>query len=137
VAHDTRDEVIDYVRHWSGRTELPAKQLVKWMGMGMSKYHDWKKRYGQVHEHNGWSPATTGWKPGNAGRLWPSNWEHPLEGYRRLTYMLLDADREQAGKPQRSGISAAFSTPRALAYRHQLHQRLRHFLLPAQRAGRL
>jgi hypothetical protein len=56
VAHDTRDEVIDYVRHWSGRTELPAKQLVKWMGMGMSKYHDWKKRYGQVHEHNGLVP---------------------------------------------------------------------------------
>jgi hypothetical protein len=53
VARDTRDKVIDYVRHWSGRTELPAKQLVKWMGMGMSKYHDWKKRYGQVNEQNG------------------------------------------------------------------------------------
>ena len=47
-----RDEVVDYVRKWSERTELLAKQLVKWIGVGMSKFYDWRERYGQVNEHN-------------------------------------------------------------------------------------
>ena len=44
VAHDTRDEVIDYVRRWSDRTKLPAKRLVQWIGLAMSKYYEWKRR---------------------------------------------------------------------------------------------
>ena len=52
VTHDVRDEVVDYVGKWSGRTELPATRLVKWIGVGMSKFHDWRARYGKVNEHN-------------------------------------------------------------------------------------
>ena len=42
VTHDVRDEVVDYVGKWSGRAELPAKQLVRWIGVGMSKFHEWR-----------------------------------------------------------------------------------------------
>ena len=52
MTHDVRDEVVDYVGKWSGRTELPAKQLVRWIGVGMSKFYDWRQRYGKVNEHN-------------------------------------------------------------------------------------
>ena len=52
MPHDTRDEVVDYVGKWSGRTELSAKQLVRWIGVGMSKFYDWRQRYGKVNEHN-------------------------------------------------------------------------------------
>ena len=31
VAHDIRDEVVDFVRHWSERIELPAKRLLGWI----------------------------------------------------------------------------------------------------------
>jgi putative transposase len=58
----------------------------------VSKFHDWRKRYGKVNEHNGWIPRD--W--------WLEDWEkqaiiefhdkNPLEGYRRLTFMMLDAD---------------------------------------------
>jgi putative transposase len=92
VTHDVRDEVVDYVNKWSQRTELPAMRLVKWIGVGMSKFHDWRKRYGKVNEHNALVPRDH----------WLESWEreailtfyaqHPLEGYRRLTYMMLDAD---------------------------------------------
>lgn len=92
VTHDIRDEIVDYVQRWSGRTELPAKRLVQWIGLGMSKYYDWKRRYGQVNEHHRLMPRDH----------WLEGWErkailafhaaHPLEGYRRLTYMLMDAD---------------------------------------------
>ncbi len=67
-------------------------RLVKWMGVGMSKFYDWRERYGKVNEHNALVPRDH----------WLESWEreailtfyaqHPLEGYRRLTYMMMDAD---------------------------------------------
>ena len=29
-----------------------AKHLVRWIGVGMSKFYDWRARYGKVNEHN-------------------------------------------------------------------------------------
>ena len=87
-----RDAVIDYVGYWSGRTALPAGRLVEWVGIGRNKYHTWKSRYGKVNEHNARVPRDH----------WLADWEkqaivayrcqHPCEGYRRLTYMMMDAD---------------------------------------------
>jgi putative transposase len=58
----------------------------------VSKFHDWRKRYGRVNEHNGWIPRD--W--------WLEDWEkqaiiefhdkNPLEGYCRLTFIMLDAE---------------------------------------------
>ena len=90
---DTRDEIVDYVRRWSVRTELPAKRLVQWIGLGMSKYHDWKQRYGQVNEHNGLVPRDHWLEAWEREAILAFHAQHPLEGYRRLTYMLMDADR--------------------------------------------
>ena len=71
---------------------MPAKTLLGWLGLATSKFHDWKKRYGSVNEHNGKIPRD----------FWLEDWEkqaildfhdrHPLEGYRRLTFMMLDDD---------------------------------------------
>lgn len=96
VTHDTRDEIVDYVRRWSDRTELPAKRLVQWIGLGMSKYHDWKQRYGQVNEHNGLVPRDHWLEAWEREAILAFHAQHPLEGYRRLTYMLMDADRVAA-----------------------------------------
>jgi transposase InsO family protein len=66
--------------------------MVQWIGITRSKYYDWRSRYGRVNEHNTWIPRD----------FWLEDWEkqaiidyyfnHPLEGYRRLTYMMMDAD---------------------------------------------
>ena len=63
---------MDFVRRWSEKTEIGAGR--------------------KVNEHNGWVPRD----------FWLENWEkqaiigfhlkNPLEGYRRLTFMMLDAD---------------------------------------------
>jgi transposase InsO family protein len=60
--------------------------------LATSKYHQWKDRYGQANEHNGQLPRD--W--------WLEDWEkreilayqerHPLDGYRRLAFMMLDDD---------------------------------------------
>lgn len=56
LAHDSCDQVIDYVNYWNGHAEIPAKQIVAWLGIGGSKYIDWKKRCGKAIEHNGAIP---------------------------------------------------------------------------------
>ena len=87
-----RDEVVDYVGKWSGRTELPAKQLVRWIGVGMSKFYDWRTRYGKVNEHNALVPRDHWLQAWERQAIVAFHAEHPLEGYRRLTYMMMDAD---------------------------------------------
>lgn len=47
-----RNQIVDYVRCWSTRTELPAKRLIEWLGIGQSRFYDGKKRYGKVIEHD-------------------------------------------------------------------------------------
>ena len=89
---DVRDNVIDYVGYWTDRTGLPATCLVGWVGIGRGKFYQWRKRYGKANEHNAWIPRD----------FWLEQWErdaitdyfrkHPTEGYRRLTYMMMDAD---------------------------------------------
>ncbi len=87
-----RDQIVDFVRRWSEASEIGTGQFVKWLGVTASKFYDWRERYGRVNEHNGWVPRD----------FWLEDWEkqailefhlkNPLEGYRRLTFMMLDAD---------------------------------------------
>jgi transposase InsO family protein len=83
---------VDYVQAWSEKSEFPARRLIAWLGIARSKFYTWRERYGQVNEHNAWVPRDH----------WLEDWEkkaivdfyldHPQEGYRTLTYMMLDAN---------------------------------------------
>ena len=83
---------MDYVRYWKQRTELPSKRLVGWIGIGQSKFYDWKDRYGKVNEHNAWVPRDWWLQDWEKEAIIRFHWEHPLEGYRCLAFMMLDAD---------------------------------------------
>jgi len=62
------------------------------LGVTKSKFYAWIERYGKVNEHNAPIPRD----------FWLETWEkeeiikfavsNPLEGYRRLTFMMLDQD---------------------------------------------
>lgn len=92
MPHDVRDQIVDFVRRWSEKTEISAGRFIHWLGVAESKFYHWRERYGHVNEHNGWVPRD----------YWLEDWEkqaiigfhlkNPLEGYRRLTFMMLDAD---------------------------------------------
>jgi putative transposase len=84
--------VVDYVRRWTGRTELPAKTLVGWVGIGASKFHHWKGRYGKLNEHNAWVPRDWWLEDWEKQAILDFQREFPLEGYRRLAFMMLDRD---------------------------------------------
>jgi len=83
---------MDYVRYWSERTGLAARRLIHWLGMGRSKYYQWRERYGKVNEHNAWIPRDSWLEKWEEEAIVASYREHPRQGYRRLTYMLMDAD---------------------------------------------
>jgi putative transposase len=87
-----RDEIVDYVGKWKERAELPAKQLVQWLGIGSSKFYDWKQRYGMVNEHNAQVPRDHWLQAWEQQAILAFHAEHPLEGYRRLTYLMMDED---------------------------------------------
>ena len=56
MAHDVRDQVVDFVRRWSEKTEIGVGRFPPWLGVTASKFYDWRQRYGRVNEHNGWIP---------------------------------------------------------------------------------
>ena len=64
-----------------------------WVGIGTSKFHDWKQRFGKVNEHNAWVPRDHWLTDDEKERIIAFARSHPLEGYRRLTFMMLDANQ--------------------------------------------
>jgi len=57
-----------------------------------SKFYDWRQRYGCVNEHNGWVPRDFWLEPWEKEAIIEFHLQNPLEGYRRQTFMMLDAD---------------------------------------------
>lgn len=84
--------MVDYVRYWSDKTEIAATNMVNWIGITRSKFYDWQFRYGKVNEHNAWIPRDF-WLTGAEKQAIIDYYrDNPLEGYRRLTYMMMDED---------------------------------------------
>jgi transposase InsO family protein len=63
-----------------------------WIGIGRSKYEDWRNRFGKVNEHNAWVPRDHWLTDNEITRICNFARSHPDDGYRRMTFMMLDAD---------------------------------------------
>ena len=92
VPHDVRDEVVDFVNRWSARTEIAVVRMTGWLGVRSSKFYDWRSRYGKANEHNAWVPRDHWLQPWEKAAILEFERQYPLEGYRRLAFMMLDAD---------------------------------------------
>jgi putative transposase len=87
-----RDQIVDFVRRWSEQTEIGARRFIGWLGVTTSKFYNWRSRYGRVNEHNGWVPRDFWLEPWEKQAILDYQQQYPLEGYRRLAFMMLDAD---------------------------------------------
>jgi len=92
VPHDLRDQVCDFVRRYADLTELAAAWLLRRMELSPRKFHEWRQRYGKVNEHNAWIPRDHWLEEEERQAIINFAREYPLEGYRCLTYMMLDRD---------------------------------------------
>jgi transposase InsO family protein len=87
-----RDSVVDFIRDAALKFDLPELRVASWLGLYPSKFYSWCKRFGKVNSHNGRVPRD----------FWIASWERkaivdyqsrfPLEGYRRLAFMMIDAN---------------------------------------------
>lgn len=66
--------------------------MVNWIGISRSKFYDWQNRYGKVNEHNTWIPRDFWLTEAERQAIINYYADNPLEGYRRLTYMMMDND---------------------------------------------
>ena len=83
---------MDFVRRWSEKAEIGVGRFIPWLGVTASKFYDWRQRYGCVNEHNGWVPRDFWLELREKEAIIEIHLKNTLEGYRRLTLMMLDAD---------------------------------------------
>lgn len=74
------------------KTEISQQRIVGWLDVNRSKFYEWKRRYGKANEHNGLVPRDFWLEPWERDAITAYFIEHPDEGYRRLTYMMMDED---------------------------------------------
>jgi putative transposase len=84
--------VVDFVRVWANKTELSTGRFIGWLSIARGKFFDWKQRYGKANEHNALVPRDFWIEPQERQAIIDFHDKNPLEGYRRLTFMMLDQD---------------------------------------------
>ncbi|SJM92364.1 transposase (fragment) [Crenothrix polyspora] len=87
-----RDEALEFIKYWSMWAEVPIKHLLAWLALPKSTYGTWLKRYGIGNRHNGLIPRNHWLLEAEKQAILAFHHRHPLEGYRRLSYLMLDAD---------------------------------------------
>lgn len=75
------------------KTELPLTLFILWLGISPSKFYNWQSRYGKANEHNGSVPRDFWLEQWEKDAIIEFHKEYPLEGYRRLSFMMLDRDK--------------------------------------------
>ncbi len=78
------------MRRWSEATEIGATRFIRWLGVAASKFYHWRGRYGRVNEHNRWVPRDFWLEEWEKQAILDFHLQYPREGYRRLTFMMLD-----------------------------------------------
>ncbi len=78
------------MRHLSTRTDLSERRIVGWLGVARGKYFRWGQRYGKANEHNALVPRDTWLLPEERQAILDFHEQHPLDGYRRLAFMMID-----------------------------------------------
>ncbi len=92
VEPDLRDEVVDRIEAWHTLTSIPRTSLLAWASIQRATYYDWSGRQGLANRHNP-PPHQSHWTlPNEREAVITYARENPGEGYRRLTYMMIDAD---------------------------------------------
>lgn len=84
--------MVDFVRSWSEKTEIPTERFCAWLELARGKFYAWQKRYGKANEHNSLVPRDHWLEERERQAILDFHERFPLEGYRRLTFMMLDQD---------------------------------------------
>lgn len=73
-------------------TEIPFGRLLPWLELCPRKFARWRERYGRANGHNAQAPRGHWLEPREKEAIINYALQHPLEGCRSLTFMMMDAD---------------------------------------------
>jgi transposase InsO family protein len=82
--------VVDFVNDLHEKTELPVRRILGWAELAPGRFYDWRNRYGKANEHNGKVPRDHWLLPWEVRAILAFHEQHPLDGYRRIAFMMLD-----------------------------------------------
>lgn len=117
MPHDLRDVVVDFLGHYRALTSIGLVRLLGWLCLSPRKFNRWKGRYGKANEHNAMIPRDNWIEQQERTAIEGFARQYPLEGYRRLTFMMLDRDVAAVSPAttyrvlQRAGIIGARNVP--------------------------
>lgn len=81
-----------FVQTWQGKTGYDVMQFTNWLGIGRNKYYSWVNRQGQENQASGVPPKSHWLTETEKAAIINYYADHRQTGYRRLAYMMLDAD---------------------------------------------
>jgi transposase InsO family protein len=82
---------VDFVVYWSDRFDcISQKEVLAGLKLHPGKYYEWKRRYGTPNQHNGQIPRDFWLDQEEKDRIARFYLQHPLDGYRRCAYMMID-----------------------------------------------
>lgn len=90
IAPAVRDEVVAFVERYSTLCELNAAVMLRWLQLSPRQFHRWKSRLGQANFHNAPLPRDHWITAGERDAIIAFARQNPMDGYRNLTYMMLD-----------------------------------------------
>lgn len=82
--------MVDFIKDWSEKTGISKSNFLRWASIGESKFYSWIERYGKANEHNGKVPRDFWLEDWEKEAILRFHAEFPLEGYRRLAFMMID-----------------------------------------------
>lgn len=92
VATPIRDEVVVFVHHYHEVTGLSVRRLLHLIGIGRDRFAQWRRRFGMPNRHNASLPRWHWLTDLERAAIVAYEDRHPHEGYRRLTWMMVDED---------------------------------------------
>lgn len=87
---DIRDDIVETIMDLNKRTGINTKKLLGYGRIAWGKFYDWKKRYGISNQHNCKIPRATWLLEEEKQAIIKYARMNFEEGYRRLTYKMID-----------------------------------------------
>ena len=92
VTQAVRDEIVQTMTMYQAKTRFPMCKLLAWAALPGGKYYDWQHRLNRPNRHNGLIPKAHWLLPWEKDAIINYATMHESEGYRRMTYEMIDSD---------------------------------------------
>lgn len=92
TAPEIRDDVVDTIETCARRAEWSLDRAIDRVGLARGRFYDWRRRRGAPNRHNAPIPKDGWLLEWEKAAILDFHDQHPGEGYRRLTWMMVDED---------------------------------------------